>query len=393
MKLAIIGAGPAGIFAGKFLKDWDGEIHLFEANKEIGKKLALTGGGRMNLTNKDLNVSHFFSDNERALKHIFKSNFARNYLDLFDDLGIKMKWEGNRALLESQDAAGQVRAWENEFKNQKNLTLHLGHEVRKISRKESGFVIDDKDFDFVLITSGGMLQLMKKNNEQKVYSLAASLAHKIVKPSACLSPIIIPSSPFKDLAGTAMEIELSQNNKNKVRDNLLFTHKGISGPAVLDFSANWDQEVFEINFMPEVKEEDFVNEFQELRNGKNKLLKLLQKYLPKKVALFQAEKIKADEKMIADVSKDDLKLLRKNLFRWRVEGGQTCGYEQSWTTRGGVDLGEIKTSTMESKIVPGLFFGGEILDVAGLCGGYNITWAAISARMACEEILNKNIIH
>jgi predicted flavoprotein YhiN len=143
MKLAIIGAGPAGIFATKFLKDWEGEIHLFEANEHIGKKLALTGGGRMNLTNKNLDVSHFFSENERALKHIFKNGFARNYLDLFDELEIKMKWEHNRALLKSEDAAKQVKKWETEFQQQKNLTLHLNSEVKLITKFGDNFLIKD----------------------------------------------------------------------------------------------------------------------------------------------------------------------------------------------------------------------------------------------------------
>lgn len=390
MKLAIIGAGPAGIFAVKFLKDWNGEIHLFEANAHIGKKLALTGGGRMNLTNKDLNVNHFFSENERTLKHIFKNNFARNYLDLFKELEIQMKWEKNRALLKSENGAAQVQQWEHEFRAQKNLILHRNTEVTRTQKLNNKFVLCAKNyeenFDFILITTGGMLRLLEKKNEQEIYSLPKTLHHTVVKPTPCLSPIQIPQSPFIKLAGTAMEIKLSQNNKNKITDDLLFTHVGISGPAVLDFSAVWNRETFEINFLPEHDENAFTTDFTEQRNGKHKLLSFLQKLLPKRVAEFHAEQIGGKEKMIADINKEDFKVLKKNLFHWQVKNGNSCGYEQSWTTRGGVSLDEINPATMESKIVPQLFFAGEVVDVTGLCGGYNITFAAISARMACEEI-------
>ena len=394
MKLAIIGAGPAGIFATKFLNGWNGNIHLFEANDHIGKKLALTGGGRMNLTNKELNVGHFFSDNERALKHVFKSSYARNYLSLFDDLGVDMKWEKNRALLESEDAPLQVGKWEAEFKQQKNLTLRLKCEVKSLEKKEDKFVMktsqnEEKIFDIVLIASGGMLRLLEKKTEQEIYSTARSIGHTIVKPTPCLSPIKIINTPFKVLAGTAMEIKLLSRKKS-ITDSLLFTHVGISGPAVLDFSAIWDEKEFEMNFLPEVNEEEFVREFQALRNGKNKLTKLLLKYFPRRVAEFHAEKIKGGEKMIADISKDDFKALKKNIFHWRISNGETCSYEQSWTTRGGVSMDEINPATMESKIVPGLFFAGEVMDISGLCGGYNITFAAISARMAIEEIKKRS---
>lgn len=394
MKLAIIGAGPAGIFATKFLKDWNGEIHLFEANPHIGKKLSLTGGGRMNLTNKNLNREHFFSENERALKHIFKSNFARNYLDLFDELGIKMKWEKNRALLQSEDGAGQVLKWEQEFEHQKNLTLHLNceiHDIKKVGQKFS--VTDSKStthlFDTLLITSGGMFRLLERKSEQEIYSIASNFKHKIVAPTPCLSPIKIPNTPFKKLAGTAMEIKLQQG-RNSITDSVLFTHVGISGPAVLDFSALWDKKDFEINFLPEINVDMFSTNFQELRNGRHKLLSFLQNLLPKRVAEFHAEQIKGTDKMIADINKEDFKILQKNLFHWSIQNGEMCGYEQSWTTRGGVSLDEINPATMESKIVPQLFFAGEVVDVSGLCGGYNITFAAISARIVCEEIWQKS---
>jgi predicted Rossmann fold flavoprotein len=394
MKLGIIGAGAAGIFATKFLHNFKGEIHLFEANDHIGKKLSITGGGRMNLTNKHLDASHFFSENQRAVKHIFKHSLARNYLKLFDELNINLKWEKNRALLHSENALKQVQEWENEFKKQENLTLHLNTKIEDIQIVNNKFVLKKKNgksfsVDILLITSGGALQLFdKKTIEQKNYSLLKNIPHSIIPLKPCLSPITIPSSPFKSLAGTALNIELRQKKFSTI-DALLFTHKGISGPAVLDFSAQWDGNDCEINFLPEENEERFSESFQTLRSGKTRLTKFLQNYLPKKVALFHVEKLNATEKMIADISKEDFKTLRKNLFHWQIQNGVRGNFCESWTTRGGINMNEVNTSTMESKLIPNIFFAGEILDVNGLCGGYNITFAALSARMACEEILKR----
>ena len=220
MKLAIIGAGPAGIFATKFLKNWNGEIHLFEANQHIGKKLSLTGGGRMNLTNKNLNVEHYFSENERALKHIFKSNFARNYLDLFDELGIKMKWEKNRALLQSEDGAGQVLKWEQEFEHQKNLSLHLNCEISNIKKVGAKFSVTDNKsithlFDILLITSGGMFRLLAHKNEQEIYSQAITLEKMEIKKISASYEIKKNLMDKKNSIKYSVKISWEENNEKK----------------------------------------------------------------------------------------------------------------------------------------------------------------------------------
>ena len=168
----------------------------------------------------------------------------------------------------------------------------------------------------------------------------------------------------------------------------IFTHTGMSGPVVLDFSAYLDSGEFLVNFLPEISEEDFFAGFQKLRNGKNLLRKYLREFLPKKVADWHLDNIAISlNANIADISKEKVKLLRKNLFRYQVSGAQTFTYSACWTTKGGVSLSEINVATMESKIHSNLFFAGEILDVNGLCGGFNISFAAISAKIVSEAVL------
>jgi predicted Rossmann fold flavoprotein len=211
-----------------------------------------------------------------------------------------------------------------------------------------------------------------------------------VNPS--LSPIKIKNNPFKDLSGTSLVLQLiSRENKIKMTQDAIFTHAGISGPVVLDFSAYLPSSgEFFINFIPQITEEDFFAGFSRLRQGKNLFRKYLREFLPKKVADWHLDSAGITlTTNIADISKDKVKMLRKNLFNYPVSGTETCDYSACWTTKGGVPLSEINVATMESKIHPNLFFAGEILDVNGLCGGYNISFAAISAKILSEKILQK----
>ena len=235
-----------------------------------------------------------------------------------------------------------------------------------------------------------MFRMFAKSDEQEIYSLSTNLQHTITDLQPSLSPIRIKNNPFKSLSGTAMSLQLiSRENKIKLTQDAIFTHAGISGPVVLDFSAYLPKSGnFLINFLPQISEEDFFAGFSRLRQGQNRLRKYLREFLPKKVADWHLEIVNLDLLAnIADISKDKVKMLRKNLFNCPVSGAETYDYAACWTTKGGVNLAEINVATMESKIHPNLFFAGEILDVNGLCGGYNISFAAISAKILSERIL------
>jgi predicted Rossmann fold flavoprotein len=248
-------------------------------------------------------------------------------------------------------------------------------------------------FDKIVLSGGGMFRMFSQNLiEQQIYSIPANLQHTTTNVRPSLSPIRIKNNPFKSLSGTAMSLQLiSRENKIKMEQDAIFTHAGISGPVVLDFSAYLPSSgEFFINFIPQITEEDFFAGFSRLRQGKNLFRKYLREFLPKKVADWHLDSAGITlTTNIADISKDKVKMLRKNLFNYPVSGAETYDYSACWTTKGGVPLSEINVATMESKIHPNLFFAGEILDVNGLCGGYNISFAAISAKILSEKILQK----
>jgi len=394
MKTAIIGAGPAGIFAAIFLRDFKGEVHLFEQNEILGEKLKLTGGGRMNITNKNLSRDDYFSSEERLKNNLLKTRWLEKREELFNELGIEYKWEENRAISKKENAGREVERLARAIKRQKNAFIHEKANVLNVQKKGKKYLlkVDGKqeEVDVVIIASGGMLRLNDMGGREYIYNLAIKLGHNITKTRPVLTPLVITGNPLKNLAGIAFKGTIGNVLSNrKTTGDILITHLGISGPAVLDFSSLFEGNSCELGFALGFDENRFKDEFWKLREGKNSLSAFLHKFMPKKLCAWHMQEASIPkDAMIADVSKEKFKILSRNLFRFVLRGVQRMDYSNSWTTDGGVDLKEINVATMESKLNPHVFFAGVVLDVNGLCGGYNITFAAITAKIAAEAILN-----
>lgn len=417
-KIAIIGAGPTGIFSTLLLKNFSGEVHLFEKNRDIGEKLKLTGGGRMNVMNKEFSEQQFFSQsNDRKKKHFFKNPFAntQKISELFDEIETEYIWEKKRAILKSQDAKSEVHRLKQKIMAQPNTTLHLGTEISKITRTKTPkkniqkFLITsksetdniDREFDYVVVSTGGMFQVKEDCNRDKTYRFAEFFGHKISKISPSLSPFRVEEHHLKNASGGALQSEIfsGQGKKKKsILDDLLITHFGFSGPAVLDFSAIWDgKEKIFINFLPTLTPELFLSIFTTARKGKHSLHRFLHRYFSKKFieSLLSfpefSEKFKhsleGNEAIhIADISKKDEKILSRLIFSYPLVNPQKFPYQGCWTTKGGINLNEIEISTLESKFQKNLFFGGEILDIDGLCGGYHLSFTMICAQTISTHI-------
>lgn len=400
MKIAIIGAGPAGIFTSYFLRDFKGEIILFEQNKNIGEKLKLTGGGRMNVTNKIFSVEQFSSESKNLLKNLFKNPWVRNREDLFKELGVEYKWEGDRAILASENAIGEVERLASVLEKQKNLKIFTNCKVMDVMRHEEKFFVKfgndtsskSEIFDAVIIANGGMFRIKDMGKAKDLYGIPLGLGHSITYLEPSLCPILIPNNPFMGLSGITFKGSLyCSGNKVKVDGDILITHGGISGPAVLDFSSMIEGRNIELGFISEVNEEDFQKEFWGMREGKETVKNFLHKFLPNRICdfLMLGNGIVHGAK-IADINKETFKKLRKDLFHYELPNIKLMDYQFSWTTKGGVPLNEINVSTMESKLYKNLYFAGEVLDANGLCGGYNISFATISGKIVSEGIL-KNL--
>lgn len=391
--IAIIGAGPAGIYCGILLKNFKGNVHIFEQNKDIGEKLKLTGGGRMNITNKVFSEQEFSSSSQNLLKKIFKNPHIENRENIFQKLGIEYFYEGNRAILKSEDATAEVARLKTTLNNQKNTELHLNTKIQEISSEKNEinlkFSGETMFFDAVIITTGGMYRMKDLGDSDHIYRLSNHVNHTLTPIIPSLCPLSFSDKKLKKLSGISFKGILIDNSNNKsVHGSVLITHFGLSGPAPLDFSAIKESDNISLSFIPNITKNEFIKEFNQMRNGKNSIKKFLKNYFPQRLIDFHLTESEISENFMADISKIKLKKLTDSIFNYPIRNLKTNTYPASWTTKGGVPLTEINTATFESKKQPNLFFAGEVLDVNGLCGGYNISFAAISAQIVADRILD-----
>ena len=398
MKIAIIGGGPAGIFTSYFLRNFKGEIWLFEQNANIGEKLKLTGGGRMNVTNKKFSGDGFSSRSKNLLKNLFKNPVTKSCEKIFEELGVGYKWEGDRAILASESATAEVERLTELLERQKNLKISTSCKVSDVKISENKFIVKfeqknsskEEIFDVLIITSGGMFRIKDVFDSEKIYKIPLELGHTITDLSPSLCPILMPNNPFFDLAGISFEGSLfCPKNKKYVSGDILITHNGLSGPAVLDFSSMMERDEIELSFISEICENDFQKEFWKLRDSKETVKNFIHKFLPNRVCDFLLLKngFNLDMK-IASVGKELFKKLQKDLFHYEFKNVKLADYQFAWTTKGGIPLDEINVATIESRLHKNLYFAGEILDVNGLCGCFNISFAAISGKIVSDAIFS-----
>lgn len=399
-RIAIIGAGPAGIYTSLLLEELAGEIFLFDQNKDIGEKLKTTGGGRMNVTNQKFTEQEFSSCSINLLKKIFKNQHFKNRYLIFKALKIEYQWEKKRALLTSQNAPQEVARLKQKLLKQPNLKLCLEHKAIKINPKNNrGFQVKFEtpqstkilDFDFVILSGGGMYRMGDLGNPEKIYALPKQLGHQITAVKPSLSPLVFTDKNLRVLKGISFEGTLTDTQNNKrVSDDLIITHFGLSGPAVLDFSALRESENVELCFTNQLKEHELRDKINQHRQGVYRLRPLLCQYFTKNLVDFFLQQAELNvETVVADLPKTKLHTLIQTVFHYRITNVQSKNYPSSWTTKGGVKLDEVHTATLESKLVPGVYFAGEILDINGLCGGYNISFAAISAQIVADSLQKK----
>ena len=254
-KIGIIGTGPAGIFLSLLMADSPYEIHLFEQNSKIGEKLKLTGGGRMNIMNKVFSANEFSSENENLLKKIFKSPWVTKREKIFKELGFEYFWEKNRAILKSENAKEEVEKLRRKLTKQQNLSLHLNSKIISAQKEKAKYKLEietpsdvtQESFDIVVIASGGMFQIGIKTSKNSTYKLASELGHSTTSTNPSLSSLAIAKNQFADFSGISFHGKLTDlANQQSITDDILFTHKGVSGPAALDFSGIREYEQIQI---------------------------------------------------------------------------------------------------------------------------------------------------
>ena len=387
----IIGAGAAGMFCAAMAGQAGSRVLLIDNGKKPGRKILMSGGGRCNFTNLYVEPAAYLSQNP----HFCKSALARytqwDFIDMVGKHGIAWH-EKTLGQLFCDDSAQQVVDMLVAECEKGKVTLRLRSEVISIERDEQGYTLQLNGGSVqaakLVIASGG-LSMPGLGATPFGYKVAEQFGLKVLPTRAGLVPFTLHKPLLEQLqvlSGVSVPSVITAENGVSFRESLLFTHRGLSGPAVLQLSSYWQPgEFVSVNLLPDTDLDGFINE-QRNAHPNQSLKNTLAMVLPKRLVecLQQLEQI-------PDVTLKQLNVrqqseLVETLQRWRVQPNGTEGYRTAEVTLGGVDTNELSSRTMEAKKAPGLYFIGEVMDVSGWLGGYNFQWAWSSA-WACAQAL------
>ena len=378
----IIGGGAAGMFcaieAGKRRR----RVLVLERNAEVGRKIIISGGGRCNFTNIGTHAENFISSNP----HFAKSALARYTPQHFIELVKKHKIQFYEKKL------GQLFCRESSRQMVEMLLLECRQAKAEIQTQCSVTRID-KETRFRLETTGGKftceslviatggLSFPKVGATRFGYDVARQFGLKITQTRPSLVAMSADGR-LAQLAGISVDALVS-TGRHSFRENILFTHRGMSGPAILQISNYWQKGTpVEIDLLPEI---DAVELLLENSNRNEKLGNFLGRCLPERFARAFVSLV-ADDRPLNRFSHGQLRAIGEQVNSWKMDFSQTEGYDRAEVTLGGVDTGELSSTTMESKKIGGLYFIGEVIDVTGWLGGYNFQWAWSSGFAAGQSV-------
>ncbi|ABK90398.1 NAD(P)/FAD-dependent oxidoreductase [Francisella tularensis subsp. novicida] len=385
----IIGAGAAGLMCAiEAAKRARKTLVLDHANK-IGKKILMSGGGRCNFTNYNIAADRYLADNPHFMKSALSRYTQWDFIAMVNDYNIPYHEKTLGQLFCDNKAKDIVNMLLDECqKYQAKIQLHTT--IENITKNENLFYIttntDEYTCQSLVIATGG-LSIPTMGATGFGYKIAKKFGLKINPQRAGLVPFVFNSEDqqkFGQLRGISIFCRVS-NHQASFDENILFTHKGLSGPAILQISSYWNSgESIEIDLSPNIKITDFLNNKKD-QGTKTTLKNTLTELLPKN---FVANFFNSDilEKRTCDLAIDEISLIAKKIHQWLVYPQTTEGYRTAEVTLGGVSCDELSSKTLETNKVKGLYFIGEVVDVTGWLGGYNFQWAWASGWAAGQVV-------
>lgn len=392
--VVVLGAGASGLMTAYMAAQRGRKVLVVEKANKVGKKILMSGGGKCNFTNLEVEPNHYISHNPHFVISALTRYTNWDFIGLVCEYGIEYE-ERKHGQLFTLNGAKEILAMLLAECEKTNLVdIQTNCEVKAVN------VLDDQGFQIattlgyyhasaVVVATGG-LSIPTLGGSGIGYEIAKQFGHRVYPTRAGLVPFTFSDS-FKEvttrLSGNAVDVTLS-NSLNSFTEALLFTHRGLSGPSALQLSNYWDVgQNFKINFLPYLELYDFFK--NKKQNSPKVLLRtLLSEHLPKSVVAELQQLIWSElsETAVGNISDDMLEQIAARLNAFEVKPSGTEGYRTAEVTLGGVDTQEVSSKTMESKKQKGLYFVGEVLDVTGHLGGYNFQWAWSSAHAASEYV-------
>ncbi|MET7140406.1 NAD(P)/FAD-dependent oxidoreductase [Xanthomonas sp. PPL139] len=383
--VVVIGAGAAGLMCAIAAGQRGRLVRVIDHANKVGKKILMSGGGRCNFTNTGTGPGNFLSANP----HFCKSALARyrptDFIDLVERHGIAYHEKELGQLFCDISSKQIVRMLVDECAAA-GVTVRTGCGVRAVERGSEGFRLDTDDgpvhTESLVVATGG-LSIPSLGASGFGYGLARQFGHAVLPTRAGLVPLTLSGKHqerLHDLSGLAVPVE-ARCNGAYFRNFMLITHRGVSGPAILQISSYWQPgDDLRLDLLPGQDAAAWLREQKRLR-GAAELRTVLGEALPRRFAQRLCE-VWLPDKPVRQLDEPQLRAAAELLAAWPLVASGTEGYRTAEVTLGGVDTDQVSSSSMESRCVPGLYFVGEVLDVTGWLGGYNFQWAWASGHAA-----------
>ncbi len=386
----IIGAGAAGLMCALTAAQRGRKIVLLDHSAKLAEKIRISGGGRCNFTNLDVKPEHFISSNPDFCRSALARYTPRHFTDMLDLHGIAYQEKTLGQLFCDEGSEAIITLLRNQCEDA-GVRRMMNCEIESVSSckgGETGFNIKTARGAYTaksLVVATGGLSIPKTGATPFGYHIAEQFGIPISKLKPGLVPLSVAPDdwkPYAELTGVSLDVSVSVGKQN-FRENMLITHRGLSGPAILQISSYWQHgQVLHINLLPALDMKAVLTE----HHASQKLMSnFLTQWMPKNFADAWCEQ-NIDNKPIKQYNEKQRKAIAEKLHDWQVTPSGTLGYTKAEVTCGGVDTRALSSKTMECNMVPGLYFIGEVLDVTGQLGGYNFQWAWASGHAAGEAI-------
>ena len=386
----IIGASASGLMCAIEAAKRGRKVQVLDHANKAGKKILMSGGGRCNFTNYEVSADHYISHNPHFCKSALSRYSQWDFIGLVSDYKIPFHERDHGQLFCDESAKDILTMLLSECAHA-GVKIQLNCDISAVEKTASGKFELQTSFgnyqaDSLVIATGG-LSIPKMGATPFGYKIAQQFGHKVWPTSAGLVPFTLQEgdkSWIAKLSGVAINCIVS-NQHSSFRENILLTHRGLSGPAILQISSYWQAgESITINLLPDLALDDVLNQAR-TENANTLLKNVLAKHLPKRfISALLGEQL-ADSPL-QSLSQKKLQAISQEIHQWQIKPNSTEGYRTAEVTLGGVNCDEVSSKNMESNKVAGLYFIGEVTDVTGWLGGYNFQWAWSSGWCAGQTV-------
>lgn len=389
--VVILGAGGAGMMCAATAARRGRRVIVLDHSDKLGRKILISGGGRCNFTNTGAQPTSYHSANPHFAKSALSRYTPEDFLGLVRKHGIPF-YEKKLGQLFCRDTAQRIVDLLAAECREAGADVRLHHAIESVEKDGERFTVRTSRGEYsaesVVVATGG-LSIPQIGATDFGHRLARKFGLRVTSLEPALVQLALDQSflaNWREISGLSLDAEVECGGKTW-RENILFTHQGLSGPAILQASLEWRKG--DPVFLKLVPDLDLEKELLERKNGKTELKNVLAEFFPRSFSEKVASEFLDDSSLLASpinqIPDSALRQLARRIQRWELFPTGTGGWGKAEVTRGGVDTNELSSKTMESKKVPGLFFIGEVVDVTGMLGGYNFQWAWASGHAAGES--------